>query len=389
MPKPSPSPRRITFLTGTRAEFGLMASTLHAIQSHPKLSLSLLATGSHLDPAHGSTLNEILHQGFQVDATISWPPSTPATSNQQPATNLAINTAHATAAIATQLQKLKTDILLVVGDRVEAFAGATAAHLSHIPVAHVHGGDRALGQIDDSLRHAITKLSHIHFPATQQSAARIKKLGEDPAHIHLVGSPGLDNIAKLATPRKQITRIYNVRPKNFALLLYHPTTPDPALEQHRARLLLDVALDQFDRLVIVYPNNDPGSAGILKVWHELERANLHRVTLLKNAPRPDFLGLMRDTSLLLGNSSSGIIEAASFSTPVLDVGPRQLGRERSANVLHADYHPATLSRLIKSAKSRRPHVTNVYGKGKTAQQIAQVLATKRIDSGLLQKLITY
>src|SRR5690348_11913590 len=164
--------RRVCFVTGTRAEFGLMRTTLHAIQSHPSLELQLLATGMHLDRAHGRSIDAIRKEGWRVGATVSWPRSS------TPAAN-AVSTGSAMAGIAQALERLQSDVVLVVGDRVEAFAAAAAGHVSGRVVAHVHGGDRALGQVDDSLRHAITKLAHVHFPATTRSANRLIKLGED------------------------------------------------------------------------------------------------------------------------------------------------------------------------------------------------------------------
>src|SRR6267142_2619619 len=172
----------------TRSEFGLMQSTLRAIQSHPKLELQIMATGMHLDPQHGDPLSAFRDSGFQPDAIIPWPSSSKSPSATAQFTGRAI------ASLAKEFQELKPDIILMVGDRVEAFAAASAAHISQIPIAHVHGGDRALGQIDDSLRHAITKLAHIHFPATRKSADRIAKVGEDTWRIRLVGSPGIDGI---------------------------------------------------------------------------------------------------------------------------------------------------------------------------------------------------
>src|SRR6266550_4302922 len=189
--------RRICFVTGSRAEFGLMQSTLRAIESHPKLQLQIIATGMHLDPAHGEPLDAIRNANIEPTATVPWPAASSANST-------AAATGKATAALAGAFKKLKPDIVLIVGDRVEAFAAASAAHISQIPIAHIHGGDRALGQIDDSLRHAITKLSHIHFPATRQSARRIQRLGEDKFRIHTVGSPGIDGIHHLSSQKPPI-----------------------------------------------------------------------------------------------------------------------------------------------------------------------------------------
>src|SRR5258705_6989898 len=273
-----PKQRRICFVTGSRAEFGLMQSTLRAIQSHPKLKLQIIATGMHLDPAHGKPLSNICEADFAIDVTIPWSPSS------QSAVSTAAATGQAIAALAEAFKKLKPDIVLVVGDRVEAFAAASAAHISQIPIAHIHGGDRALGQIDDSLRHAISKLSHIHFPATRQSAQRLLKLGEDKFRIHSVGSPGLDNILETAADSGDVSG-------RFALIMFHPTSPDVHSEESVAGEILSAVLGaDFERMVIFQPNNDPGCQGIRRAW-EKNRAN-PRIKLLDGLARNLFLGLL-------------------------------------------------------------------------------------------------
>ena len=176
--------RRVCFVTGTRAEFGLMRSTLDAIRRHARLRLQLVCTGMHLDPAHGRTVETIRADGWPVDAEVPWGNEhSPLGSANGSPTHNARSTGTAMAALAEAYEALGSDVVVVVGDRVEAFAAAAAAHVAHVPVAHVHGGDRALGQVDDSLRHAISKLAHVHFPATRQSAQRLKRLGEDPPNI--------------------------------------------------------------------------------------------------------------------------------------------------------------------------------------------------------------
>jgi UDP-hydrolysing UDP-N-acetyl-D-glucosamine 2-epimerase len=354
--------RNICFVTGTRAEYGLMQTTLRAIKGHSKLNLQVIATGMHLSREHGNTVREIP----RVDAIVPWKG------------NLAVATGNATAKLATAFEKLKTDIVLVVGDRVEAFAGATAGHLSGRIVAHIHGGDRALGQVDDALRHAITKLAHVHFPATPASAERIAKLGEDAWRIHLVGAPGIDGIAKLASKRRTKGR--------FALLVLHPAEGDDALEATRTRIVLDgLKLSGVPRVEIIYPNNDPGSAGIVRA---LAGHPAH-----KSLSRPEFLALLRDSAVLVGNSSGGIIEAASFGTPVVDIGPRQAGRAHGNNVVHVDYDARQIARAIRQFTgdgwSVRFPAQNVYGGAGTGRKIADVLARLIITPELRRKLIAY
>ncbi len=302
-----------------------MRSTLLALSKHPSVDLQIIATGMHLSERHGKTIRSIRADGWKVNASVPWP-----TSGES---DVARHTGRAMAGIAGALDRLKTDIVLVVGDRVEPFAAAAAGHLAGRIVAHVHGGDRALGQVDDALRHAITKLAHLHFPATQQSKKRILKLGEDPWRVHQFGSPGIDGIAMQAGTPEIAGR--------FALLLLHPTDQDPGLEQQRAALIWKCVREvKFDRVVIVYPNNDPGHEGIVRCWESVGGD----ATIFRDIPRARFLGVMRDAAVLIGNSSSGIIEAASFGTPVIDIGPRQLGRESSRNVTHVPFDKTLIRR---------------------------------------------
>jgi UDP-hydrolysing UDP-N-acetyl-D-glucosamine 2-epimerase len=286
--------------------------------------------------------------------------------------------------LAHAFEELKSEIILIVGDRVEAFAAASAAHIGGRIVAHVHGGDRALGQVDDVLRHAITKLAHVHFPATKQSAQRIVSLGEDRWRIHRVGAPGIDGIAARANPQPWTNRL--------ALLVLHPVNADDRLEHRRAALVLGAVQSfDFDRIVIVYPNNDPGSEGIARCWQE--HAADPRVVVQRNLARPAFLGLLRDAAVLVGNSSSGIIEAASFGTPVIDIGPRQQGRERSQNVTNVPYTAGALHRALhriwNRGQPRRFPRRNLYGGRDTGLRIASILANLRVDDRLRRKLITY
>jgi GDP/UDP-N,N'-diacetylbacillosamine 2-epimerase (hydrolysing) len=381
-----PRKRTICFVTGTRADFGLMQSTLRAIGQHPSLRLQIIATGMHLDAAHGRTIEQIRRDGFTIDATVPWKPA------GNNLTLLAEQTGRATARLAAAYAKLNPDIILVVGDRVEAFAAATAAHLSGRIVAHVHGGDRAQGQVDDSLRHAITKLAHVHFPATKESAQRLAKLGEDKWRIHQVGSPGLDGIKSGAIPWSIHWPITLAQHRQeFALIVLHPTDADDEIEYRRAKLLIDACIETgFREIHGVYPNNDPGSAGIIRAIKESppDQACFH-----ENLDRGFFLGLLRDAAVLVGNSSAGIIEAASFGTPVIDVGPRQAGRQRGQNVTTVPFRQAAIRRALKeiwnAGHPRRYPKTNPYGAGDTARRIAKALATIAITPRLQKKLISY
>lgn len=358
-----------------------MQTTLRSIAAHRKLELQIVVTGMHLDISRGRSVKQVTDE-WKIDAIVPWPKS-------DAPTDRAVATGVAAADLARTFAKLKSDVILIVGDRVEALAAAVAGHLSDIPVAHIHGGDRALGQADDSLRHAITKLSHVHFPATKNSAQRIRKLGEDAWRIHQVGAPGIDNIKGIAA-KEHADDYQKLRAGEFALLVLHPINPDETTEYRTAKRVLAETLRAAARVFIIYPNNDPGAAGIARCWDEI---NDGRVIVAKDLPREVFLGLLRDAAFLIGNSSSGIIEAASFGTPVVDIGPRQSGREHGGNVVHCSYSPADIRRAIQSVhragRPKRSTAKNIYGGERTGEKIAHALASLQINSRLLRKLIAY
>jgi GDP/UDP-N,N'-diacetylbacillosamine 2-epimerase (hydrolysing) len=364
-----------------------MESALKAIRSNSRLQLRIIVTGMHLDRRHGRTIDRITEQGWRIDAVVPWRGA-----------NRAEATGNAISGLAREFARVKPDLVLVVGDRVEALAAATAAHLCDIVVAHVHGGDRALGQMDDALRHAISKLAHVHFPATAESARRLQKMGEDRWRIHRVGSPGIDGIRHLAAPPPVIRREFGLSVKNgdsplyFALLVLHPIEADESAEFQRALTVLEgISGLDLDRIVIIYPNNDPGSGGIARCWDML--SGDARFVLRRDVPRPLFLGLLRDAAMLVGNSSSGIIEAASFRTPVIDVGPRQLGRQRCEDVRNVPYRQSSIARaaeqILNRGKPKRGECANPYGGKDAGKRIAGILARLTIDRRLLRKMIGY
>lgn len=369
-----------------------MSSTLAAIKTHRDLRLQIVATGMHLDRSHGDGLASIRAAGWRIDDVVPWPAA-----SGKSLTKYAAHTGSAMAGLAGSFQKLKTDIVLVVGDRVEAFAAAAAGHLSGRIVAHVHGGDRAAGQADDCLRHAISKLAHVHFPATSQSADRLIKMGEDRWRIYRCGSPGVDGIVQAAASWKELTREFpGLVRRRFALVVHHPVDANEALEAGRmTELIAAVEGSAVPCIVIIHPNNDPGCRGISRVLDAL--GGDERLLIRRDVPRSLFLALMRDAAVMIGNSSSGIIEAGSFGTPVIDVGPRQKGREHGPNVLHAGYGrrniAAALAQLWDGNAFVRIKSPNVYGAGRGAtgagEKIAATLAKLEIDSELRRKLIAY
>ncbi len=368
-----------------------MRSTLEALSNHSSIALQIVATGMHLDSSRGKSLDAIGAAGFKVDRIIPW-----ASGGDGSQTHAAVQTGQAISKLASAFEKLQTEIVLIVGDRVEAFAGAAAGHIAGRVVAHVHGGDRALGLVDDSLRHAITKLAHVHFPATAGSAARIRKLGEDLWRIHRAGSPGLDGIKAEAASWSQLReRFGRLNRRRYALLALHPETADPNVERDKARKVLAATRDTgFEAVVVIYPNNDPGSGGIAQQWEveSRKRGVSGHIEFCRDLSRPIFLALLRDAALLVGNSSAGMIEAATFGTPVIDIGRRQEGRERSRNVIHVgndgDEIAKALRRVWNRGRPKRSSGANAYGGAGAALRIAATLARVDLERSR-QKLIAF
>jgi UDP-hydrolysing UDP-N-acetyl-D-glucosamine 2-epimerase len=298
---------------------------------------------------------------------------------------LAIESMRAGMAMGKALDRLAPDVVLVVGDRVEAFAAASSASIGGRVVAHVHGGDRATGQVDDMLRHAITRLAHIHFPASRESALRLRRMGEDAFRIFPCGAPGVDGLSDDADPG--IATALGIDGA-FAVLLYHPESRDSVAEGHRARRILSATIRATGgRVVVIDPNTDPGADGVLRAWDE---ARSPRVLRLNHVERGGFLGLLKRASVLVGNSSAGIIESASLGLRVVDVGARQAGRERGANVIHADATgPTLIDAIEKSVAAGRFRGVGPYGRGGASRRIAETLASVSPDDRWRSKQIAY
>ena len=382
--------RKITIITGTRSEYGLLFPVIKAIEDHPKLDFSIIATGMHLSYEHGYTINEIKKDGFNIDAAVDMLLSSDTGAAMSKSLGIGI------IGITQAIEKIKPDIVLVLGDRGEPFAGAIAASHMNIPVAHIHGGDTTKGGcIDDSIRHSITKFAHIHFSATSESAERIKKLGEETWRIHTVGAPGLDTIlnAKLLT-KKQLIETFSLDINEpLLLVIQHPVTTHPENAANEMRTILESFADLKIQTILIYPNSDAGGRSMIEVIKEYEHLPFLRT--FKSLPHIEYLSLLNIADALIGNSSSGIIESTSFHLPVVNVGIRQEGRQRSDNVIDVASDKEDIIEAVNTAlydetfKQKVNKCINPYGEGKTGLLIAEVLAGLEINHELLQKNLTY
>lgn len=387
-----PPRRRILAVTGSRSEYGLMRPVLKALLRDPDVALRIVACGMHLSLKHGETVREIEADGFQVFHRIPLDPQgdTPFKVAQEVGRGIQ--------RFSDVFLKEKPDILLVVGDRPEVFAAVGAASFMNIVVAHVHGGDRTRGGTDESTRHAVTKMSHMHFPGTAISRRRLVRLGENPHHIYRTGSPAVDEIREMVNiPFLALQKMLGEdfgKDFGYAVFLFHPISTRPEEAGKQAEEIL-MALKRIPLSVVcLYPNNDPGARNIIKAICDFSR-ECGDSRVFQTLPRSCYLALLKNARVLVGNSSSGIIDAASFRLPVVNVGSRQDGRERSCNVVDAEPKAISvqkaLSQVLTDSRWRRGlrRCRNVYGDGRAGERIARQLATVRLSPDLLQKQITY
>jgi UDP-N-acetylglucosamine 2-epimerase (non-hydrolysing)/GDP/UDP-N,N'-diacetylbacillosamine 2-epimerase (hydrolysing) len=380
--------RKIAVVTGTRAEYGILKSVLKAIKTNPKLDLALIVTGMHLSEEFGRTIKEIENDGFKIDAKVK------ILHEEDTGAAMAKSIGKCSIEMTDVFNQINPDFLVLLGDRVEMLAGAVAACYSSIPIAHIHGGEVS-GSVDDSVRHAITKLAHIHFPATKNSAERIIKMGEDPSRVFIVGAPSLDTILNEKLSKKtELAKKYRLDlSKPILLVLQHPVVTEADQAATQIKETLDAIVELGQQTIVIYPNADAGGRRMINMIKKYEKNPL--IKSFKSIPYVDYLGLMSVASVMVGNSSSGIIEAPSFHLPVVNVGSRQIGRERSTNVIDVRYCKKDTVKAIKKAlydekfKERVRKCKNPYGDGKAAERIAKVLVEIKITPKLLQKKITY
>ena len=368
--------RKIAVVTGTRAEYGLLYWVIKSIHEDPEFELQLIVTGTHLSPEFGLTIKEIEQSGFPIAERVEMLLSSD--------TETAIVTSMGLGMIgfAKAYEKLNPDFLLVLGDRFEILSAVAAAVPFRIAVAHIHGGETTEGAMDELFRHAITKMSHIHFTSTLKYAQRIIQMGEDPENVFSFGAPGLDSIFKLDLLDKQKLAQEFMLPveKNWGIITYHPVT----LEKDGARIQIQELLKAVEKIPEIYwiftlPNADTESRIIIKIIEDYVQRNTEKSKLFESLGQLNYLSLLKNTIVMVGNSSSGIIEAPSFKLPVVNIGNRQKGRIKTINVIEVPLcEEKFIEKAIKKAisehyKDSLKGIKNPYGNGKTSEKIIKTL----------------
>jgi GDP/UDP-N,N'-diacetylbacillosamine 2-epimerase (hydrolysing) len=381
--------KKIAVVTGSRAEYGILSPVLKAIQARRDLVLSLVVTGMHLSHEFGYTVQDIEKDGFKIDARVDMLPS------RDTLGAMAESVGKGIMGMVQTWEQIKPDIVLLLGDRVEPLAAAIAGAYMNIPVAHIHGGDNPRAGLDEYARHAITKFAHIHFPATLKSAERVIKMGEDKWRVHMVGSPALDNILNEPTlsPEALAERLKIDLSRPLILLIQHPVTTQVDEATNQMRETLEAIVEIASPTVLLYPNSDAGGRRMIEVIKEFEKFAF--IKTFPSLPRQEYLSLMKAAGVMVGNSSSGIIEAPSFGLPAVNIGIRQEGRERGKNVIDVGHNKREIIKAINKALTDREFLVEVkkrqspYGDGKASQRIAEILSKVEITPELLQKKITY
>lgn len=376
--------RKLCVVTGTRAEYGLFYPALKKIQSSSDLELQIIATTMHLSDEFGSTYKQIEKDGFIINEKIENLLSSDTRSSVAKSTGLAM------ILLSDALTKLQPDVVLLLGDRFETHAAATTAMLLNIPIAHIHGGEITEGAVDEQIRHSITKMSYLHFSSTVQYSNRIIQMGEDPSRVFTSGALGVDNIVNLKLLSKSeleddLCWKFGAR---SALFTYHPATLSSSNVHDEMESIFSALEKSNLNILFTYANADANGRVINGKLEEFCQTNPAKYKVVKSLGQRRYLTAMKYVNLLIGNTSSGIIEAASFQKPVVNIGDRQKGRLQSENVI--DCEVGTISETIDQALSNEFNETcstckNIYGAGDASDVIVDVLA--KVELGVVKKFV--
>ena len=383
--------KRILAVTGIRSDYDILSTVLKAINIHPDLSLGVVVTGAHLSDNYGLTKSLIEDDQFEIVDEI------------ESLLNVDTDSARVKG-LGIQLQGLvqtvareRPDFLLVLGDREESISTALVGSYLNIPIAHLCGGDRVVGNVDDQVRHAVTKLAHIHFTTNQESFDRVLKLGEQPFRVFNVGNPGLDRLLSVPSlSADQLSQKLNFplsEDEPLLLVIQHVISTEIDEAYHQMRQTLTAVSSLGIKTILSYPNSDAGGQQMIRAIHEY--SSLPFLYTARNIPRLEFVNLFRRASCLLGNSSAGILEAPLLKIPVVNVGNRQKGRLHSENVAFVPHDSQAIINAVNRAVYDPNYIktvsqcSNPYGDGKSSQRISNVIASIEINDNLLIKDITY
>lgn len=366
--------KKICVVTGTRAEYGLLKHLMRGIQNSKKLELQIIVTGMHLSKKFGYTINEILDDKFKIDHKVDIKLVNDTSLNISKSMSIGIEK------FSSCFKKLNPDLVLVLGDRYEIFAAAISAMLSRIPIAHLHGGEATEGLIDEPIRHSISKMSHLHFVASEEYKNRVIQLGEDPKKVFNVGALGLDSISKEELyDQKDLENILDMSfcDRNF-LVTFHPVTLEKNSSKNQFKEILN-ALMKFKDFGVIFtmPNSDLDGEILFSMIKNFVKSRSNAFAF-ESLGQQKYFSCLKIVDLVIGNSSSGLIEVPSFKIPTINIGDRQRGRLKASSVIDCDPLESAITKSIKrglspSFRSSLKKVNNPYGKKGASSRIVSVL----------------
>ncbi|RPF75006.1 MAG: UDP-N-acetylglucosamine 2-epimerase (hydrolyzing) [Rickettsiales bacterium TMED289] len=364
----------ITVITGTRADYGLLYWLIKDLNNNPKFKLNIVATGSHLSKIHGNTFKEIEKDGFKIKQKIK------ILGSKDDSLNTSLSTSRAIKGFAEYFNNNKVDLVIILGDRYEILASCIAAMLSKIPLMHIHGGELTSGAYDDSIRHAITKMSHYHCTTNLEHMKRVIQLGENPERVKNFGAPGLEYLKRSnLLSKKDLSNELGFELNNFFLFTYHPETLSNLSTSRQIKNILK-ALDSYKdyKILFTYPNADSDGKKIIKYIENYSKKNLSRSLIVPSLGQVKYLSALSACDLLIGNSSSGLIEAPSANVPTVNIGNRQENRTSAKSVINVENDTQKIVKSIskglsKEFRSNKNIYNNPYGEGRTSQKIIEWL----------------
>lgn len=383
--------RNVCIVVGSRANYSSIKSVMRAVQKHPDLNLQVIAGASALLDRFGAVVDTVIADGFEVDARVHM-----IIEGENP-TTMAKSTGLGLLELPSVIEQLNPDVVVTVGDRFETMATAIATAYMNIPLAHTMGGEVS-GTIDENIRHAITKLAHIHFPASQDAATRIIRMGEDPATVHITGCPRIDLVAEIAAenhrlPDKAWLEYEGVGghinlDEPFLLVSQHPVTTEYGDGERQVTETLMALQDLKMPTIMLWPNVDAGSEDIARGMRKFREHYEHGyIRFYKNFSVDTYVRLMKGCACKIGNSSAAIREGAFLGVPAVNVGTRQIGRERGANVIDVDYDRGKIIAAIRAQVAHGHYPSEpIYGDGRAGERIAEILATAEFN---INKRMTY
>lgn len=373
--------KKIVFITGTRADYGKLKPLIKSLDENSNFEVYVFVCGMHLLERFGSTYNEVLKDSYK-NIYVAY--------GLLPSSTTSVNLGNTISYFSGYIENIKPDMVIVHGDRIEALAGAIVSTLHNVIVGHIEGGEVS-GTIDESIRHAITKFSHLHFVCNEDSKRRLLQLGEVQNNIFVIGSPDIDIMMNQDLPTlEQVKKYYEIKYNNYGILMYHPVTTENMLLKEHAKILVDAVIDSNRNYIVVYPNNDLGYEFILNEYEKINNNNKFRV--FPSIRFEYFLTLLKNADFIIGNSSAGIRESGIYGIPAIDVGTRQNGRydlNISKNVQHVFENKKDILNAINNV-DKFMIKNNIFGNGNSKEMFCNILESldlRKID--IQKKFIDY